>query len=163
MRKIILLIVFVALALGGWFFVSPWLAMKDLADAAEARDTAQLEAVIDFPVLRENTRAKLREAVRPKGDGLVENIGGAILGPVSDLAVDALITPEGMAAIITTGAAAETLLPQDQRDGELSWSVDYDGLSRFRGVSAYNDGSPGPVLVFERRGLGWQVVDMAPA
>ena len=163
MRKIILLIVFVALALGGWFFVSPWLAMKDLADAAEARDTAQLEAVIDFPVLRENTRAKLREAVRPKGDGLVENIGGAILGPVSDLAVDALITPEGMAAIITTGAAAETLLPQDQRDGELSWSVDYDGLSRFRGVSAYGDGSPGPVLVFERRGLGWQVVDMVPA
>lgn len=161
MRKIILFVVVLALAFGVWFFASPWLAMKNLADAAEARDTAELEASIDFPALRENTRAELGHAVRPTGNGLIDGIGGAILGSVGDAAVDALITPDGMVTIITTGAVATSLLPPEMRNRELTWTVEYEGLSRFRGVSTYDDGSPGPVLLFERRGLGWQVVAMA--
>ncbi|OYX66717.1 MAG: hypothetical protein B7Y88_02445 [Sphingomonadales bacterium 32-64-17] len=161
MRKIVLFVVLLALAVGGWYFGSPWLAMKNVADAAEARNTAELEAAIDFPALRENTRAQLDGAIAPTGNGLLDGIGGAILGSVGDVALDALLTPEGMVAIITTGAVASPLLPPELRNRELSWSVEREGLSRFRGVSTYDDdGAPGPVLVFERRGLGWQVVAM---
>ena len=160
MRKPVLIILLVVLAFGGWFYLSPWLAMKDLADAAEARNTAELEASIDFPALRENTRAQLDTSIAPTGDGLIDGIGGAILGSVGDAAVDALITPEGMVTIITTGAVATSLLPPDLRNRELTWSVEREDLSHFRGVSTYDDGSAGPVLMFERRGLGWQVVAM---
>ena len=161
MRKTLLFVALLVLAFPAWYFVSPWLAMKNVADAAEARNTAELEAAIDFPALRENTRAQLDRSIRPTGNGLVDGIGGAILGAVGDTALEAMITPEGMVAIITTGAVASPLLPPEMRGRELSWSVEHEGLTRFRGVSTYADsGTPGPVLVFERRGLGWQVVAM---
>ena len=160
MRNIVLGVTLLALAFAVWFLGSPWLAMKNVADAAEARNTAELEAAIDFPALRENTRAQLDHAVAPTGNGAIDGIGGAILGAFGDAALEAMITPEGMVTIITTGAVASPLLPPELRNRELGWSVEHEGLARFRGVSTYDDGSPGPVLVFERRGLGWQVVAM---
>ena len=104
---------------------------------------------------------QLGDTVGSTGNDLIDGIGGAILGSVGDAAIDALITPDGMVTIITTGAVATSLLPPEMRNRELTWTVEYEGLSRFRGVSTFDDGSPGPVLVFERRGLGWQVVAMA--
>ena len=46
MRKLLPFLILVGLAFGGWYFASPWWAMKSLADAARAGDRAAIAGKI---------------------------------------------------------------------------------------------------------------------
>ena len=161
MHRLILPIVLAAFALGGWFLASPWLAMRDLAEAAQTRNIAELEAAIDFPTLRDNMRAGAKEQFAVAGEDRGSKLASAILERMTDGVVDAAITPEGVATIVASGAVVAGLVPERLRGQEVSWGVEYEGLSRFRGIGTFEDGSAGPVLYFERRGMRWQLVDIS--
>ena len=64
MKRFFALIVLILAAVGGWYFASPWLAMKGLSDAAQAGDTAELEQRVDFPALRASVSDQISEATR---------------------------------------------------------------------------------------------------
>jgi hypothetical protein len=144
------LIVLAILLVGGWYLASPWYSMWRIVSAAEDGDSAALEERVDFPRLREGMKADLA-ASRDDGDtDLLDRIGDGIVETVGGAAIDTMITPGGLAVMLD---ASPAMPGQD-----LSWSVDYDGPGGFRGVSTYEDGTPGPQMVFERDGLGWQLV-----
>lgn len=160
MRKLLLILAFIALLVGGWYFATPWLAMQGIVDAAEDGDTAALEERIDFARLREGTNAQLRARIgeRTAEGNVLERIGGAIVGEIAGGAVNAAFTPRGIANIVTVGSFALPLVPERYRGQELSWDVERAGFDRFDGVSTWEDGTEGPVLQFERDGLGWDLV-----
>ena len=159
MKKLGFLLLLAALIVGGWLFASPWLAMKGLAEAAQARDLVELEERIDFPVLRENARADVEGIVDAGRGDVLGSIAELVVDNVGGAAVDVALTPRGVASMIVSGAFVVSLLPERLRNQQIRWDVEREGLNSFRGVGTFDDGTAGPVLLFERRGISWQVTD----
>lgn len=157
MKKLLTLVLLVALICAGWYFASPWLAMKGVADAAMEGDSAALEERVDFEALRASVREQVADAVEAEQGrgGVIDIVGGAVAERVGREAVDRLITPTSVANIVRYGAPAAVLVPERYRSQEISWDVEREGLEQFRAVGTYEDGSPAPILHFTRDGLGW--------
>lgn len=160
MRKFLTLILIAALIFFGWYIASPWLAMKGIVDAAQAGDAEALDAQIDFEQLQDNTNSQIADAIEARtGNGsALEQIGGRIAGAIAEQAVDYTLTPQGMVNVVTVGGIALPFVPDRFRGQELEWDVEREGLGSFRGVSTFEDGSAGPVMVFGRDGIGWELV-----
>lgn len=157
MKRLPLLVAILFLAAIGWYFVTPWLAMKGVADAAMDGDTASLEERIDFEAMRASARDQLSDAVadeRSSGN-LLDRVGGAVAERVGREAIDRVITPTGVSNIVRYGAPVVPLVPEQYRGQEISWDVQREGLGGFRAFGTYEDGTPGPILIFARDGMGW--------
>ena len=165
MRKLLSLIVLCGLIVGGWYIASPWLAMKGIVDAAGEGDIAELEERIDFAQLRDGTHSQLQDQISDstQGGGLLERVGGAIVGQIAGGVVDAALTPRGLANIVTVGSLTLPLVPERFQGQELEWDVEREGIDAFLGVSTWEDGTAGPVMVFERDGLGWDLTGVRMA
>lgn len=157
MRKLLSLIVLAALIVGGWYFVTPWLAMKGIADAAQDGDVAALEERIDFPALRASAADQITEAARERQErgGVLDRIGGEIAERLGPEVSDRVLTPETMSNVVVTGAFAAGFIPERLRGQEITWDIEREGFNHFRGVGTFEDGTPGPVLIFTREGAGW--------
>ena len=144
------LLVLSALMIGAWYFASPWYTMWRIVDAAEAGDSAALEERIDFERLRQGMREDLSTS-RDDGDtGLFDQLGDGVVRTVGAAAISTIVTPRGLTVMLD---ASPAMPGQD-----LSWDVERTGFSSFEGVSTYEEGTPGPVMTFERSGLAWQLV-----
>lgn len=155
MRRWLLIVAALALlAAGGWAWGSPYLAVRSMERAAEARDAEALSARVDYPALRKSMKTQLR-ARFAQGSGDDDVLGALVATGIADSIVDAAITPEGIRAIFAAGVvgAARERRPVDldARDMELR----RDSLDRFRLVR--RDGTGG-ALLFALRGLHWKLV-----
>lgn len=159
MRKLLALILLVALLFCGWYLASPWLAMKALADAAQAGDTAALEEQVDFPALRASAAEQITQAARRQQaeGGIMGRIGGELLERVGPEMTERMLTPDAMGNVVMVGGLAAGLLPERLRGQELSWDVHRDGLDHFTAEGTFEDGSTGPDLIFARDGIGWKL------
>jgi hypothetical protein len=163
MKKLLALVLLAIVLFGGWYFVSPWWAMKELRDAAQGVDVAALEERIDFEAVQDSVKTQMRahfaeRADEPENTSVLAQIGANLTLAAADRAVDTLVTPKGMAAMIVTGSVAAPMIPEDMRTGDITWDVHRESFSRFRAVPTLEDGREGPHLVFARDGLGWDVV-----
>ncbi|APE29119.1 DUF2939 domain-containing protein [Aurantiacibacter gangjinensis] len=156
MKKLLALIILIALAFGGWYFASPWLAMRSLADAAQAQDVAALEEKVDFPAFRASASDQLTTVAREQGGPLGE-LGGALAERFGGDLIDRAVTPENVGNLVASGALIGGLVPERLRTQELGWDVERDGLDHFRAVGTFEDGTAGPILLFRRDGLGWKL------
>jgi len=173
-RAALLLPVFALLALAAWVAAGPWLAVRGIERALEARDVAALERHVDFPRLRANLKAQLDDRlVRAAGDEVAANPFGAIAlaaaGGMTGMAVDLLATPAGIAGLLqghavwqrargrTLGgdAWAATEPARPLRDARLR----YESPSRFTATVVHADGRS-TVFVLQRQGLRWRLVDV---
>ena len=159
MNKLLTLIVLIALLVGGWYFASPWLAMKGLADAAQDGDVAALEDKVDFPALRASASDQISEATRRRAGqgGVLDAIGGAVADRVGREFANRALTPEAVGSMVASGAFAAGLLPERLRGQEISWDVEREGFDNFRAAGTFEDGTAGPILIFARDGLGWKL------
>ena len=157
MKKLPLLIAIIFLAAIGWYFVSPWLAMKGVADAAMDGDSAALEERIDFEALRASAREQLAERVDEQQGrgGVLDVVGGAVSERIGREVIDRTVTPTTVANVVRYGAPAAGLVPEQYRSQEIDWSVQREGLDSFRAYGTFEDGTPGPILLFQRDGIGW--------
>lgn len=159
MKKLIALIVFVAAIVGGYYFVSPWLAMNNLREAALSADSEALDDVVDFAAVRASMKDRVQTRIDDEtGGGLLGQIGSVIADKLADGAIDLAVSPKGLSTILVTGGVAGAVT--GGQPTEVTWDVEREGFSRFRGVGTKEDGSATPVMIFERRGLGWEVVDI---
>lgn len=103
--SIIALVVIVVIALIGYGYASPYVALDRLKRAADARDAATVNQYVDFPALRESLKqqvtALLARRLDVKNSGnllaaLGAMIGVALIGPL----VDSYATPDGVAALL---------------------------------------------------------------
>lgn len=108
MKKLVALILALAVLVGGWWYVSPLMALDGLRDAAQTGDDAELEERVDFPALRRSVKEQLRtaltDAMESEGSGNPLGAAGAALGlGLVDGIVETLVTPEWLATTITEG------------------------------------------------------------
>jgi len=159
MKKLLSLLLILALIVGGWYFASPWFAMKGLADAAKAGDVVELQERVDFPSLRASASEQINEATqRQRGQGgLLGEISGAVMDRLGNEVANRALTPEAVGTMVATGGFAAGLLPERLRGQEISWDVEREGLDNFRAVGTFEDGTAGPILIFARDGLGWKL------
>jgi hypothetical protein len=164
-----------------WFFLSPYLTVYRLRDAAERGDAERLSTMIDYPALRESLKGSLRasmaERMSQENDDALANLGLLWVGAMIDPMIDSMISPEGMAALVqgaipkpgqsqaTAGmpVGAEPAAPpgEGQEAVTLTTSMGYEGLNRF--AVTFTDRAAGEEQVkffLHRRGLSWKLAAM---
>ncbi|MDM0035422.1 DUF2939 domain-containing protein [Variovorax sp. J22P271] len=173
------------LAGAGYWYLSPFLAVRQLQDAAQRGDADTFNAHIDYPRLRESLKAQLTALLAqklgaPKDGGsplaaLGNVIGSSLVNPL----VDSMVRPETVMAAMQNGrlgrsapepappapgsAPADSAAPQPKK---ARWHIERQGASR---ITAYAVDPARPDepdserlgLVFERSGFAdWKLTDL---
>ena len=160
---------------------APVLAAQALIRAAKAGDERKIETMVDFPSLRESLKTELNAALlaRMSRDPRMADSGlgglGMMLAPmILSGAVDAVVTPQVVAHMVTTAEAPDpTRRPEpepagDEADGDdIHQAWGYRGLNQFA-VTLTDRDQPDDhlALILERRGLfDWKLaaVDLQTA
>jgi len=175
MNKWLALAIAALIALAVYVAAGPYLAINGVRTAIKDQDTAALDRHVDFPVLRSNLRAQVDDyLLRQAGAEMQRNVFGAIAlqvaGGVAGGAVDALLTPAGIGAVLSgrslwhrgSGAGIDRTdsyahgAPNDPLEGAR---YRYESTSRF--TATVNDRSGDPVVfVLSRDGLRWKLTDI---
>jgi len=158
------------IAITGWFYFTPYLAVKNMRTAAEKRDSAAFSRYINFPSVRESLKASLNakmlsEMAKKQDGNLFAAIGAAFTMALVGPMVDAMITPEALAMMMkgeqpSLGKSKPTAVPPaGTSEPETETSMGYENFDQFV-VSTRKKGTPDePVaLVFQREGLfSWKL------
>jgi hypothetical protein len=175
MKKWLILIVVVLLALAGGIAAGPFLTVNAIRGAVQAQDAAKLSQHIDFPALRASLKQQVDDyVVRRAGADVQSSLLGAIAlrlaSGTTDGIVDAMATPAGLAAVMEgrnfwdrlSGRRASsedgyaTAPPRDPLEGA---KYRFESPSRFTATIANADGHP-VVFVLTRQGFSWRVTDV---
>lgn len=127
------------------YFASPLLAVRGLVSAAKAGDEAALEQRVDFPALRQSMKnemnARLVAEMRKDLGDHDKALGGLgmLLAPsFISSAVDTLITPKAVAAMVTEArepraadGIGQARPKTDDADDKIKRSYSYRGLNTF--------------------------------
>ena len=86
---------------GSYAFVSPWLALKDFAQAFENQDTRKIEKLINFPELREDIKVTAKAALMKSAAVELEGDPFAAMGimmanAIVDPIIDQIVSPAGL-------------------------------------------------------------------
>lgn len=140
----------------GAYLVSPYVAIVGLVNTLRAGDKDGLEERIDFPAVREHLKAEITASFLAKfqsdpelRDNPFAGLGLALVPALADKAVDALVTPEGLARL---------LAPEENADRGpvfgLPKDAGYMTLDRFRVSAPAGEGKTSKInLILRRRGL----------
>lgn len=171
----------VVLAIAGYWHFSPYLTLRTLQVAAEARDFETLNRHVDYPLLRESIKGQLQGALagrmRPPSDNPIAAIAGSLGNAMISGAVEVLVRPVTLASLVRTGEAvglpgappapappaatppaapspppARSGSPSAPAEPRTEWRLDREGLDR---VVFFPRDRPGEQvgLVLERRGF----------
>lgn len=161
MRKFLIAAVALVLAVGGWWYFSPYWTLHAMRSAAQRGDAKKLSEYVDYPAVREDLKGEFRRTVFNQAAAGNEKDGFAVLGSAFALAmidplVDAVVTPEGLEAAF----ARQQRAGQPAKGARLPAApsdpvIDRQSFDRF--TVRDKDPSKG-ALVFARSGLGWKLV-----
>ena len=162
MKKWIALSLVALLVLLGYVAAGPYLAIRGIHAAVEARDFDRLQRHVDFPALRDRVRAQVAQRIAVATGNLGGETGRALVGQVSGHAADAMISPLGIATLLQGRALAHRAVgeaPGNAADPLLQAKTRFESPSRFTATMAGAEGQP-VVFVFERKGLRWKLADI---
>lgn len=162
----------VLVAFGLAWAASPVFAGQSLIQAAKAGDEDRLELLVDFPSLRQSLKdefdaelvARMRRDPRVVESGL-GGLGMMLAPMLLSGAVDAVVTPQGVAAMVRSGQApdptdATEAAPAAGKDGDdLHQSWGYRDLNTFA-ITLTRRAQPDEhlALLLERHGLfSWKL------
>lgn len=164
-NRIIALLLLLGVLAGGWWFGSPWWTLYQMREAAEARDADKLAGYIDFPSLRQTSKAQLQAAMLAEANSnsaSPDRFGAAgsmmamaMIGPL----IDALMTPEMMRQAFEKAPAGGGKSRPALGIDANGTSVVRSGLDEFRLHRAEARGEEGD-LIFRRHGLGWKLAEV---
>ena len=152
-----------------WYFASPAYALSQLRDAAETGDKAALQERIDFPKVKESLKSQFSALMmaeiakaKDKEGGPFAAMGGMFAMAMIQPMIDAMVTPDGMSTMIKQGKLQRTKQQATAapKAEATDWTIDHEGLDRFRATPKTVDGKPPVALVFERHGLCWKLADV---
>lgn len=158
-----------ALALFGTVWAAaPMLTAQALIRAAKAGDERKIEALVDFPALRESLKSELNAELRARmsldprlADSGLGGLGMMLAPMILSGAVDAVVTPQVVARMVTTAEAPDpTRRPEPEPSGDAAAGDDihqawgYRSLDEFA-VTLTDRDQPDDhlALILERRGL----------
>lgn len=184
MKRIVGLVVVLALAYLAWPLLSAW----QLRSAVKSRDLASLETRVDWATLRTNLKPRLANAVRENADastGVTGVLKRAVGAAVVERGVDYIVTPKNLARLLAgrefvlarTKEAPQPQKPQQNDPGappdqdaddpqdpmppkRLRWAF-FETPTRFR-FEAEHPRVPGSriVTILALSGATWKLVDI---
>lgn len=173
MRRLWIPTIIIAIAVAGYFYFSPYLAVRDLRVALVESDAAGLDEVVDFPQLREGLKAQLNAMMlKETASELDANPFGALavgLGSkLVDSLIDAIVTPHGLATLsrgdssqhesLNISSASPRSSTPPKRPFENA-RLSHDSLSRFS--MRVPDDKGGEIrFIFRRTGVKWRLADV---
>lgn len=174
LRPVLAALLVVAALLLAYVAAGPYLAIDGIRRALAAQDVGALQRHVDFPALRVNMKAQVEDYVARRGGGLAES--GGLLGAIGlragealgGMAVDTLVTPLGIGALLQgrslwKRASGQTVdgdtygAPQPA-DPLAEARLRYESASRFTATVPADDGDM--VVVLQRQGLRWRLTDI---
>lgn len=175
LNTVLTVVAVVAALLLTYVAAGPYLAINGIRNALENQDVSALERHVDFPTLRVNMKAHVEDYVARQGGALVESggllggIGKQLARGLGGAAVDAMVTPLGIGALLqgrsmwmramggtVDGDTYGAPRPADPlKDAELR----YESTTRFTATVTDETGQP-VVAVFQRKGMRWRLSDV---
>lgn len=160
-RRWIAALAVLLLLLGGTYLGSPYWAVRSFTRAVKDGDTAGLSAAIDFPAVRDSLKPQVAAGLRDRlakdrrlRDNPIAALGSLFAPALVDRALDAVVTPDGIAALIRNQRPLASTIGVPATPSRVVTSSSWRDLDHFRVESRNGEtGKPGPVLVFERHGL----------
>lgn len=176
MKKGLWLAVALVLALLAWTAAGPYMTIRAIANAVQARDEVALAKQVDFPALRSSLKAQLADRIaREAGDRARDNplaaFGLTIATGLSGGLVEAMVTPAGLGAIMEGRRTWDRMghgprpRSDDAPGGVERQRPLQDAEHRFESTSRFTatvrDASGRPVVfVLRRKGLVWKLSDI---
>ncbi|MFJ6023137.1 DUF2939 domain-containing protein [Brevundimonas sp. NPDC092305] len=151
---------------------APILTAQALIKAAKARDVARIEQLVDFPALRASMKDELNAELitRMRRDPRIQdnNLGGLAMMLAPSLlegAVDTVVTPQGVAMMVTTAEAPDPTRPDPPEPDDARDSSDIHQAWGYRSLNAFavtltdrDQPDQRLALILERRGLfAWKL------
>ena len=172
MKKWIALALVALLALGAYVAAGPYLTVRAIRHAVQAQDPAALAREVDFPLLRASLKAQMEDRLlrRAGMEAQADPIGAFGLSLASgaiDGAVDLMVTPSGLAALMEGRAVWRRVAGGMSGDGGADAPREplhdaayrYESASRVTATVRDGDGDP-YVFVLHRDGLRWKLADI---
>ena len=156
------------LALLAFVAAGPWLAMNGIRNVIAMGDYGQLWRFVDFERLRESVRPQLQQRIaggvmgRMGPGGASEAIGG-VTALMAGPAIDAMVSPAGVATLLHGSALARRVAGKREADGGARAGNPFDDArTRYESPSLFtaavtDDDGRTVVFEFHRRGLGWKL------
>lgn len=152
--------------LAAYAVASPFVTYYQMRDAAQRHDADALAEYIDFPAVRQDLKDQLNTEAGRRIAGHVDNDALAVLGSlfasvVVDKAVEAFVTPSGLAELMkgdipkTAGAAGKRPEGAGQERADKV-RFRYASWNRFT-VTVSDESGREIRFVLRRRGLGWML------
>lgn len=152
---------------------SPYVAVYQIQRAIERRDAARLSHYVDYAAVRAQLKAAVAAQIGARTAGRGDPIAAAVgaLGTqFSNVMIEALVTPTGLAAALygreaavgwpAAGASSGPVLADSARVSSTQTSLGYKGLDAFE-IRRADPRQPAQATVIrlERRGLAdWKIV-----
>ena len=155
-RWVVIICVVVLLVYGA----SPYFSFWRFAAAVQSRDAAAISARVDFPAVRASLKRQLvaRFANKTTSHKRWINLGPTLI----DAIIDAYITPDGIAALLSNPEALKNLKAPREFHFEFSKSADLSKVKYafFTGPRSFVVGRDGIKLRFHFTASGWQLYDL---
>ena len=155
MRKLLVLLLLAVAVFGGWYFGSPVWTLYRISEAAKARDEQALSPYVDYTALRRSFGTELRARHQQRIDapetGMLQRLRARAALTLTDRAVALAVNPRMVRLMLTASETAERVRPP-LRVEPMEAEMARDSFDQFS-IRAENGG----VLIFERRGLSWQL------
>ncbi|HEV2611821.1 MAG TPA: DUF2939 domain-containing protein [Noviherbaspirillum sp.] len=178
-RSLLSALLLLALTAGAiaYFVTRPAATLAAIHQAINDKRYPDLNALVDFPALRESVKADLIRQLESR-TGMSSEVGNIIGGMVIGPVVDLIVSPVGLDLVLDGYSARESAAnararrdrPVDEKPAEnqpagrkISYASDWQSLSRYD-VMISRDGKPVSTLTLRRYGLfTWKLaaIDMA--
>lgn len=159
----LLLIVLLAFVAAG-----PWLAINGIRNVIAAGEYGELWRFVDFARLRESLAPQIQAQI---ASGIVDRVGqgqtaeaiGGVTAMIAEPAIEAMVSPTGVATLLHGSALARRVSGQKDADGKVRAAdplkdakTGYRSPSLFTATVRNAEGQP-VVFEFSRSGLAWKL------
>jgi len=168
-RILAILALLVAAGVAAYWYWSPWLAMRELRDAAVAADAARFNEHVDFPRVRESLKSQFSARMHRDPADAGNNLGSLLAGVLVDKLIDTAVRPETIMFAMREGKFrigpdGSPEGGQDTGEGHKTvWRTERQGLNTilFHGEREGGDKKDTMALVMQRQGFAdWKLTDI---
>lgn len=149
----------VVIGVGVWIYKGPEITVSNIQTAMQEGDIPKLRKNIDFPALRSNIKVRMaREVSRAtRADGTTFGIGMELIsGALLDKVIGQVVTPEWLVgAGMFSGGQERKDLNEKLRGSK---KTQFKSLNKANLTFSHESGDL--ILIFERAGLRWILVDV---
>jgi hypothetical protein len=150
------MVLMVGLAYGAY----PYMTLYRLGGAIQRSDAKALEAMVDWPSVREGIKEDICDLVTDEPavqtSGSLPPFGASFMRGIASSAIDQAVTPQALLAATATAPSKPVIQDRQGADIHVNWAF-FDGLTSFL-VSLQARGQTDPIKIeMDLRHGAWQI------